>query len=1206
MTSRLGEHVAERDTLLPPTRVGRNNSSFSLAPRAIPASVSTFANAPGSFSTDLKSTDASRQNLQRPSAPSFISYRSTRTQDAEEKDTTDTRQAELREAIAREEKIKSGSENLLEALNAKNAKQVREQRAKVESELNASNRKLAQLRMGLDAEIQRTKDRSPSPIGRLSKLFRSAPTRSQSRHELDDVSVFVDEDDAESPTFVLSEILQSLEREGMPSEYYVERANNLVDLFKRHPTLKYDLAWSIFGLRMQTMLLSDSREVVAASFRLMRHAITDRKSLSIMRSLQTDYLVVLSLVKESKASVEREQALKFVRAFLDVKDGTQELARSVVRVFIAIAELPEDRLRNICILTLAELLIKDPGVVVAAGGMGVLADALADSTYQPAESLTHAFLYLLDTPARRVFFTSGHELEGPLAAFTDGTSVDNGERLRASARVIATILKTWSGLSSFTLDNFRAIRSLTTSMQIPSSQLRDIVLDLLYDVLRIKPPSWSTSFLAGRRLTTYGRVGSMKPDSGIDATMTPDQNEELVEHFTSVVLAVFLRNGLLQALLITIDNEQDASVKKKATILLSEVMRVAYERLPSSWSTQLQVLPTLFQKAAQLQFPDTRSTSSGAVYQLESVSRTILRTGKPLASYASVALNNAQGVGSRRTSDLSKDALTPQIEEGHFRTVIMETQVLATVNFTKWRWDLILKIIEGPLLNPKRLEEATKTNKFVKRLLSFYRPFKYRFADILNTKPNQRYVRTGCALMKTLLSNPEGVRYLAEQKFLRQIAECLAQVDRLSGLTSASPLFSADRLAETLSGGYFAMLGVLGTHTQGLEIMERWKMINMFYHIVELEDRDDIVNLLLTSMDYTLDSHLRIILSKALTACSRPVRIHATKILRKYATRQMPPPDTTVESAYAEWAIQLLITQLYDPEVEVCEVAVRILEEACNEPDSLEYVVRCRPALDHLGEIGAPLLLRFLSTSIGYHYLDDLDYISQEMDDWFLGRNDTYVTIVEASLAQALARSPHIRRVQHEDHLESLVHGSAPPHFYRELSRTTEGCKLLQSKGHFEEFVAIIRAHGQEDTDPEIILKVKGAIWALGNIGSMELSAVFLESSEAVQLIVRIAETSRVMSLRGTALYALGLMSRSIHGQEILSEHGWEVGVDDMGQSNGICLPTDITKLFLVRVSFDLASPSLTRGRIATTFDKVRKKVPYRTRAQLPRSRAQC
>ena len=118
----------------------------------------------------------------------------------------------------------------------------------------------------------------------------------------------------------------------------------------------------------------------------------------------------------------------------------------------------------------------------------------------------------------------------------------------------------------------------------------------------------------------------------------------------------------------------------------------------------------------------------------------------------------------------------------------------------------------------------------------------------------------------------------------------------------------------------------------------------------------------------------------------------------------------------------------------------------------------------------------------------------------------------------------------------------------------------------------MIRNYGHEYADLETILKVKGAIWAVGNIGSMELSAPFLETSDAVQLIVSIAETSKVMSLRGTALFALGLLSRSIHGQEILTEQGWEVGVDDLGQSLGICLPSDFTKLFMVSNSSIVAA----------------------------------
>jgi len=413
-----------------------------------------------------------------------------------------------------------------------------------------------------------------------------------------------------------------------------------------------------------------------------------------------------------------------------------------------------------------------------------------------------------------------------------------------------------------------------------------------------------------------------------------------------------------------------------------------------------------------------------------------------------------------------------------------------------------------------------------------------------------------------MLKSPEGVKYLAENKLLRQIAECLAQIDRLSGLTSSSPLFSVSRLSETLSGGYFAIFGVLTSSSAGLAMLERWKMINMCYHIVELPDRDDLIQHLLSGMDYTIDSHMRIVLSKALTAGSPNIRIFATRLLHTYATRKHAKIDSAeFDPSYPEWAIQLLVTQLYDSQVEVCEVAVKILEEACNRIESLEFVVRCRPALDHLGEIGAPLLLRFLSTSIGYHYLDELDYISQEMDDWFLGRNDIYVTLVETVLAKALAAPyDHSKQVTEEGQAYHIS-GVAPPHFYRELTRTSEGCKLLHQKGHFDEFVNTIRKFGMESQDPETMLKVKGCLWAVGNVGSMELGAPFLEKIDVVDLIIGIAERSQVMSMRGTAFFVLGLISRSIHGQDILAAAGWDTTMDAFGQSMGICLPNELSRI---------------------------------------------
>ncbi|CAN9127680.1 unnamed protein product [Alternaria alternata] len=1162
--------AADQSSLLAPTtsRDGRSASSVGMASsRGGQASYASYATAntgPGSFNTALMRPSTSQDGRIRPEFDMHAI-----TVGDNDGTTTEQRQAELQDQIEKETKIKIGSENLLEALNAKNAKDSKNQRLQVEEQLNISNRKLAQLQSGLAAEKQRAKEvKSPpaDPQSRLSYLFRRNLSRSPSRHIVQ--KEVGEEEETESPTFVLAEILQALEIQGMQPEYYVERANSLVLLFKRHPTLKYDLAWSIFGLRMQTMLLSDSREVVAAAYRVMRYSFTDRKSLRIVRALHTDHLVILSLVKESKASVEREQALKFVRAFLDVKGGVEEIARAVVRIIVAVAEHAEDRLRNIATLTLAEILVRKPSLLVAAGGMGALADALGEGSYHAAESVGTSFLYLLDTPRRRRFLRSGRELEAPFAMFTDANTTHghlHEEKLKVNAKVIASLLRSWPGLLTLSMNDFLPLRSLLWSLQIPTPHVRNIILELLFDLLRIKPPSWSSSFLAGRRLTTYGRVTNLKNQQIKDASASNSAEDDttkwsLLDHYVSVVLAAFLHAGLMPALLQAEEDSLTLPLKRKTTLLIGEVLKMANELLPPSWSAQLQVLPQLLHSAARFDSED-RFVAIGTIYQVDSINRTLYRSG-PTSLYNPKSTAMSDSTSTTRQSDhAAKLQAAMQVDEAQFRNLMVETQVLNTVTFTKWKWDLILNIIEGPLLNPKRLDEAIKVTKFIHRVLGFYRPFKYRFSEIKNTKPNQRYVRAGCALMQSLLQNPEGVKYLAESKFIRQLAECLSHFDRMSGLTSESPIFQTDRMNETLTGGYFALLGALTKDARGIHILERWRVINMFYHIVELNDRDDLIRTLLSNMDYTLDGHLRLIISKAMTSCSKEIRIFATRLLRKYATKPMGASSST---SVAEWAIRLLVTQLYDPDVEVCEVAIKILEEACNQKESLEFVVKCRPALDHLGEIGAPLLLRFLSTSVGYHYLDGLDYITREMDDWFLGRNDTYVALIEASMARALADIPEKPSTQltYDDAPEPTDYGLVPPHFYRELTRTKEGCKLLKQKGHFDEFAATIRDFASENDDPEIILKVKGCLWAVGNVGSMELGAPFLENSDVVKWVVRIAEQSEVMSLRGTAFYVLGLISRSLHGQEILLEYGWDGVVNDSGEALGFCLPLNFNKLF--------------------------------------------
>lgn len=187
------------------------------------------------------------------------------------------------------------------------------------------------------------------------------------------------------------------------------------------------------------------------------------------------------------------------------------------------------------------------------------------------------------------------------------------------------------------------------------------------------------------------------------------------------------------------------------------------------------------------------------------------------------------------------------------------------------------------------------------------------------------------------------------------------------------------------------------------------------------------------------------------------------------------------------------------------------------------------------------------------------------MPDTVQGRNDSYVKLVEASLSRALSAQPERPKLTGDDYLQPHDYRIVPPHFYRELTRTVEGCKLLEESGHFGEFASTIRDSWAEAEDREVMLKVKGCLWAVGNVGSMELGAPFLEETDVVASIIKIASESDVMTMRGTAFFVLGLVSRSLHGMEILAERGWNVATDNLGRSLGCCLPSNLAVIFSVR-----------------------------------------
>jgi rapamycin-insensitive companion of mTOR len=71
-----------------------------------------------------------------------------------------------------------------------------------------------------------------------------------------------------------------------------------------------------------------------------------------------------------------------------------------------------------------------------------------------------------------------------------------------------------------------------------------------------------------------------------------------------------------------------------------------------------------------------------------------------------------------------------QIDDSTFRNLLLETQVLSTKEFPRWDFDILIQLAEGPLLAPKRLDEAMRASKLMRRVLAFLHPLNYQYSAV--------------------------------------------------------------------------------------------------------------------------------------------------------------------------------------------------------------------------------------------------------------------------------------------------------------------------------------------------------------------------------------------------------------------------------------------------------------------------------------------
>ncbi|XP_051732729.1 rapamycin-insensitive companion of mTOR isoform X1 [Ctenopharyngodon idella] len=958
------------------------------------------------------------------------------------------------------------------------------------------------------------------------------------------------------PSENMREILQNVaKQQGVSNMRKLGHLNNFIKLLCNvgHSEEKFGFTYEEIIICLRLALLNEAKEVRAAGLRSLRYLIRDSNILQKVLRLQVDYLIARCIDIQQSNEVERTQALRLVRKMITV--NALLFPSSVANSLIAVGNdgpQERDRMVRACIAIICELALENPEIVAKRGGLSTILKNVIDCQLSRInEALITTILHLLNHPHTRQYVRSDVELEQILAPYTDfhyrhnpdtaegQLKEDREARFLASKMSIVASLRSWSGIINLCKSGNSGIQSLIGLLCIPNMEVRRGLLEVMYDIFRLPVPVVTQDFIEALLSVDPGRFqdswrlsdGFVASEAKIILPHRARSRPDLMDNYLALLLSAFIHCGLLEGLVEVITSSDD-SISVRATILLGELLHMANTILPHSHSHHLHCLPTLMNMAASFDIPqEKRLRASAAVNYLKRFHEKKKRGPKPNSLYLDHIIRKSLAAHYCRDQHLrpQRDIFIIKDTEEALMMNLRDSQILNHKQNLDWNWVLISTILKWPNVNLRNNKDE-QMHKFVRRLLFFYKPSSKLYASLeLDHNKARQLTVVGCQFIEFLLeSDEDGQLYLED--LVKDIVQWLSSS---SGLKPDRSLQS-NGLLTTVSQHYFLFLGTLSAHPQGVKMLEKCSVFQCLLNLCSLKNQDHLLKLIISTLDYGRDGLARVILSKILTAATDNCRLYATKHLRVLLRANV--------EFFSNWGIELLVTQLHDRNKAVSVEALDILDEACEDKANLHALIQMKPALTHLGDKGVLLLLRFLSIPKGFSYLNERGYVTKQLEKWQKEYNLKYVDLIEEQLNEALTtyRKPvdgdnYVRRSNQRLQRPNVF---LPVHLYGQLVHDKTGCHLLEAQNVVSDLSYTVRCPVLDKW--EGIKQLKAALWALGNIGTSNWGLNLLQEENVIPDIVTLAHDCEVLSIRGTCLYVLGLMSKTKQGCELLKLHGWD------------------------------------------------------------------
>lgn len=800
----------------------------------------------------------------------------------------------------------------------------------------------------------------------------------------------------EKATWTFTDILQSIsvkEKDDLHST--LPKANQLVDLLIDNPALRGEILIQTVVSRIQFMLYDLKPQLRCAAYRILRYTCASQEALKHLIHLKILIFLIVSLSTQSPL-LEKEEALKLIREFLNIPNGSDFLSIGIIKALVACvdhefdeapqaeSDLQSDSLYGfirMCIETISEIAVLKPDIAFHGGGLRLLIHSILNGNVEISFSCITTMLTLLDMPQARLFLRNGFDLDSLTSVFTlfeddDEGKIPNTKKYYNKALkmsfLLSFFLKTWTGLICFSHDLFNPIKMIVSNLKKRNTKLCSIILDLILDLLHIKSFPWLEDSSIGDLLINiqaFINNGSNSANTYIpsfDYHPMKSQSFEysIVSHYQGLLLKILINCELLPRLFEIVNQNKCEENTTKATFLLTNIFELCSALLP----------PEFYNDHVLVAYSSELSLSS--LIKIEAATK--IRQKEPGSdSYLEV-------------KSIVKDMTLEHrmaIQDNVFKTLILNTKVLALKDFDDWDLTALSHLFSGPLRNRQRFAELQeKYPRFLRIVFLFLRPFKYRFSTLaLNysskhprLKKPQTVINVGAQLLESLLCHDEGAKLIASNKLMAQIAEIFAQVDPFSGISSKDPILSRKRLENTLSIGYVRFVGLFSGSARGLEILERWQFFQLIMNIIagslNSQDNNYLICNILNYLNYTLKSPTRLLLDQALNNSNSKIKV--------FILGNVLPRLSQVEECEGLF-LRSLVTLLYDASSEVVDKSIEYLHDYFISKNNLEKIaklVELRPSTSILArsKLGSDLLLEFCTTPLGFRYLEQNGFIEQK------------------------------------------------------------------------------------------------------------------------------------------------------------------------------------------------------------------------------------